>query len=258
MNQSSPSQPAFDFAAVFEVDDYMYFYSDMLTDEVSDRQVAFLVEFLELSTPMKILDLACGFGRHANRLAALGHQVTGIDQMPGFLELARRDAQVRGVQVDYQQGDMRCIDFEEAFDRVLLMFTAFGYFEDDENLLVLKNITRALKPSGLLAFDIPNRDAFVKGFLPYIVTEKEGNLMIDRNTFDSLSGRLYNQRIVIRDGVRRDKPFFIRLYNPSEIRTLFDQVGLSIYKLLGGWDGSPLSAESRRMVIIAQKSAKSA
>ena len=215
MFQQPPPDFKFDFDAVFDVDDYMYFYSDMLTDEATERQVAFLVRELGLETPLKILDLACGFGRHANRLAALGHDVTGIDLTPGFLELARLDAQARGVQVNYLQGDMRQIDYQGAFDHVLLMFTAFGYFEDEQNLLVLKNVARALKPGGLLIFDIKNRDIFLKDYCPDHVTEKECNLMIDRHFFDTLSGRLYNRRIVIREGVRRDKPFFVRFYRTA-------------------------------------------
>jgi SAM-dependent methyltransferase len=225
----------------------------VLTDEVAERQVAFLLRELRIETPMKILDLACGFGRHANRLAALGHEVTGIDLTPGFLEIARRDAQARAVQVNYLQGDMRHIAYQDAFDRVLLMFTAFGYFVDEQNLLVLKNVVRALKPGGLLLFDIMNRDTFLKGFWPDHVTEKEGNLMIDRHLFDSLSGRLYNRRIVIREGVRRDKPFFIRMYNASEIQSLVNQASMKIVNICGDWDANPLTTESRRMIIIAEK-----
>lgn len=244
----------FDFEAVFDVDDYMYFYSDLLTDDLSDQQTAALVELLGLTEPMQILDLACGFGRHANRLAALGHRLTGIDASPGFLELARKDAAVRGVSVDYRLADMRWIDFEQAFDRVLLLFTAFGYFDDHQNLQVLMNIARALKSGGLLVFDIHNRDVFLKGMLPSIVTEKNGNLMIDRSSFDPLTGRLHNRRLVIRDGVRRDKPFFVRMYNATEIRDLLERAGLEVASIRGGWDGSPLTTESRRMVIIAKKS----
>ena len=243
----------FDFEAVFQVDDYLYFYGDMLTDERTEAEVAALVRLLELDHPMQILDLACGFGRHTNRLAALGHRMTGVDLMPGFLEIARQDAQKRSVQVDYQEGDMRQIQYQGEFDRVLLAFTAFGYFEDDENLLVLQNVERALKPGGLVIFDTHNRDTFLKGFIPCFVNEKESNLMIDRLTFDTQTGRLYNRRIVIRDGVRRDKPFFVRTYNPSEIRTVLAKTGLEITKLLGDWDGNPVSAESRRMIVIARK-----
>lgn len=253
MTYGTFAKPVFDFEAVFEVDDYMYFYGDMLTEEQTEGQVDFLVQNLELIESMKILDLACGFGRHTNRLAALGHQVTGVDLMPGFLEIAKKDAKERGVEVDYQESDMRFITFNREYDRVLLLFTAFGYFEDAENLKVLENVATALKPGGMLFFDIQNRDVFLKGFLPYIVTEKGSDLMIDRNTYDGVSGRLYNRRIVIRDGVRRDKPFFVRLYNPTEIRDLLQLAGLEVFKMYGDWDGHPISTESRRMIIVANK-----
>jgi SAM-dependent methyltransferase len=82
----------FDCEAVFEVDDYMYFYSDHLTEEVTAQQVDFLVRELALDRPVRILDLACSYWRHANALTALGHTVTGIDLMPGFLEMARLEA----------------------------------------------------------------------------------------------------------------------------------------------------------------------
>lgn len=253
MTGDQPNIMPFDYEAVFEVDDYIYFYSDHLTEEVTSRQVDFLVRELALDHPVKILDLACGYGRHANALAALGHTVTGIDLMPGFLEMARQEAEQKKLQVIYRQVDMRQLDFETTFERVLLLYTAFGYFEDYENRLVLENIYRALKPGGLLCFDIPNRDTFLKDRLPYHVTEKNEDLMIDRITFDSATGRITNRRIVIRDGERRDKPFSLRLYNPSEIRALLGEVGFELAHLYGGFESQPVSTDSRRLVIIARK-----
>jgi SAM-dependent methyltransferase len=253
MDQPAPLGAEFDLEAVFEVEDYLYFYRESLTDERSTAETAALARLLALDTPQRILDLACGFGRHANRLAALGHAVTGVDYMPGFLELARRQAAQMGVTVDYRQGDMRQIAFEAEFDRVLLIFTAFGYFNEAENAQVLANVAQALKPGGLFAFDIPNRDLMLKGLLPVQIEEKNRDLMINRISFDLLTGRMHNQRIVIRDGVRKDKPFSIRLYNASEIRALLQGVGLEVRALYGSWEGQPVSPEARRLVIVAQK-----
>jgi SAM-dependent methyltransferase len=247
------NQPLFDIEQVFDVDDYLYFYSEMLTDERTEAEVACLVRLLELAQPLDILDLACGYGRHANRLAALGHRLTGIDIMEGFLNLARQDAQARGVQVRYLQGDMRRITFQEEFDRVILLFTAFGYFEDEENLLVLKNVCRALRPGGLFITDSMNRDVFLRNFQPVHVIDKNGDLMIDRNSFDSLRGWMYNQRIFIRNGVRRDKPFKIRLYNPNEFAALLKEAGMEVYAMYGGFDAQPVSIDSRRLVVLARK-----
>ena len=105
MNPHTSPESGFNLNVVFEVNDHMYFYGDSLTAEHLDAQVASLVELLEFDSSMEILDLACGFGRHANRLAALGYPVTGVDYMPGFLDIARKDAAEMGMKVNYLQGD---------------------------------------------------------------------------------------------------------------------------------------------------------
>ena len=243
-----------DLENVFEVEDYLYFYQDNLIGNVLDQQVSALQAYLHLDSPMKILDLACGFGRHANRLAALGHSVVGIDYTPGFLELARKDANAAGVRVQYLQGDMRTIKNKHEFDRVILLFTSFGYFSDEDNRQVIQNAAEALLPGGLLCMDIPNRDARAINLSQSTIVEKEGNLMIDRHSFDPLSGRWINNRIIIRDGIRKDKPYFIRLYNPTEINYLLLGAGLQIVELYADWEGQPLCVDLRRMIIVARKS----
>jgi len=248
------SMETFDIQSVFDVDDYIYFYSDLLTDERTEAEVAALVRLLQLEDgPKKVLDLACGFGRHTNRLAALGHHVTGIDLMPGFLDLARKDAQAHSLAVEYLQGDMRNLDYQEAFDRVMLLFTAFGYFDDAENTRVVRNICRALKPGGLFVVDVPNRDTFLRNYTPAMVTEKGSDLMIDRLSLDTERGRWVNRRIIIRNGVRKDKPFSIQLYNPGEFRAVLSAAGLELVNMYGGWTGVPLSMDSHRMVVVAAK-----
>jgi hypothetical protein len=103
-----------------------------------------------------------------------------------------------------------------------------------------------------LMFDIANRDVFLKDLPPADVIEKGRDLLINRFAFDALTGRFHNRRIVIRDGVRKDKPFSIRLYNANEIRALLERAGLVDIRILGE-DDQPLSAHSRRMIVIATK-----
>ena len=90
-------------------EDYLYFWEQVLPDELSDRQADLIWRLLELEPGMEVLDLACGHGRHANRLAERGARVTGLDSSPLFLERARADAAARGVAVEYVEGDMRTI-----------------------------------------------------------------------------------------------------------------------------------------------------
>jgi SAM-dependent methyltransferase len=243
----------FDLQSVFEADDYLYFYEDSLTEERSEREVSNLIRLLELQPPMKILDLACGFGRHANRLAAQGFSVTGVDIIPEFLKIAENDARSRNVHVNYLQADMRQFHFLDEFDRVMILFSAFGYFDDGDNQRVLENAGRALKPGGMLGFDIPNRDATLKTLPPATVVEKNDDLMINRNAFDMRTGRWHNRRVIIRDGVRKDKPFSMRLYNLTEIESMITHAGLAIRHIFSDWNAQPLSPDARGAVIVAKK-----
>jgi len=83
--------------------------------------------------------------------------------------------------------------------------------------------------------------------------EKEGNLMIEKYMFDGITGRLNTKRIEIRNGERKDKYFFVRLYNPTEIRDLLAKAGLEIHRMYGGWDAKPFTNDSRTMIIVAKK-----
>lgn len=240
-------------SAHFEVEDYLHFYLPHLTKERTDAEVNAIVQLLELEEPLDILDLACGFGRHTNHMAAFGQRMTGVDIEPGFLELARQQAEETGVRVDFRSGDMRSLDFDCDFDVVLLLFTAFGYFEDDENLAVLRNICKALRPGGRFLMDIPNQGPFVARLAPVQIDEVGLDLMINRGSYDQDTRRWYNRRIVIRNGVRKDKPLFVRLYDEAEIRLLMAQAGLEVVNIYDGWKNEPFTQESRRMVILARK-----
>jgi SAM-dependent methyltransferase len=244
----------FDFQSVFNAEDYLYFYENSLKDKYTREEVDFLIRELNLDKPKNILDLACGHGRHANKLAGFGHKVTGVDNNQEFLDIAKEDAIRSGVTVQYFCGDARGYKSPDEYDCVIHLFSSFGYFPDDENEQVIRNVAKSLKPGGLFCLDILNRDAFLKDFPRYSVKEKNSDLMIDRNRFDPYSGRLYNSRIIIRDGKRRDAPFFLRLYNPTEIILLLKQAGFVPDKIYGNWDGKPFNGDSKRMILVSEKS----
>ena len=169
--------PETDLDAVFCADDYLYFYGDSLMEEYTDEQVAFLVRELGLESRMKILDLACGQGRHANRLARLGYSITGVDRSREFLDRAQADANQQNVPVTYLCADSRNYAEAGEYDRVIHLFSSFGYFTDAENLQVMKNIAASLKSGGLLCLDIPNRDVSLQKLPPCGVREKNRDLL---------------------------------------------------------------------------------
>lgn len=245
----------FDFDALFDPSDYLHFYEETLRQENTAAQVDFLEREMGMIGPMRVLDLGCGHGRHANELAARGHAVVGVDLVQGFLDLAAADARARGLSVQYARADFRALPWEGEFDRAVCLFDAFGFFPDEDNLAVLAQVSRALAPGGLFCLDLRNRDWMIKQLLPVTVLEKGDDLMIDRHHFDTRTGRLIDRRILVRDGVIKRRPFSIRLYSLSELSLLLGAVGLSVYATFGDFTGAPVSLQHNRLVVLSRKSA---
>lgn len=243
--------PRFDVADIFD-DDYLYFYAGFLTDERSDADAELIWRLLDIAPGLRVLDLACGHGRIANRLAARGASVTGLDATERFLEVARSDAAARGVHVDYHHGDMRDLPWSGAFDRIVNWFTAYGYFTDADNRRVLVEAAKALKPGGRLLIEVNNRDWIVANFLPMHGVELGDDLMVDQSEYDPLSSRITTRRTVVRGGTVRKAEFFVRLFAFTELRDWLLAAGFRHVDGFGE-DGTPLSRTSRRMTVVAHR-----
>ncbi len=132
-------------------DSYLYFYGGDL-EQRSDADAALIARLLALREGARVLDVPCGHGRIAGRLADRGYEVVGIDYTEHFLELARE----RWPKVRFEHGDMRSLEADAEFDAVVNWFTSFGYFDRETNDAVLRSFARALRPDGQLLLECHN------------------------------------------------------------------------------------------------------
>ena len=112
-----------------------------------------IVHYLNLPEDAKILDLACGKGRHSIYLNQMGFNVTGADLSSNSIAIAK---DFENETLKFVEHDMR-IPFKDKFDAIFNLFTSFGYFENDiDDILVLTNIHDGLNENGLLVLDFLN------------------------------------------------------------------------------------------------------
>jgi len=247
----------FDFEGVFD-EDYLYFYDAVLTDERNDREAALVEHLLGVSPDAQILDAPCGHGRIANRLAARGYRVTGIDASDLFLVRARTDATSLGVEVDYQHADLREFDPPQHFDAVVNWFTSFGYFGKRDDLKVLRSFHNALRPGGKLIIETLNRDRFIRSLPdpsmpPRVIKSEVGDdIMTDTIEFDPLEGCTRTERLIVRGGRVRRTHFTVRVFTYPELRDLL--LGEGFARVDGfGAEAEPFSLASARLIAVATK-----
>ena len=128
--------------------------------EDTENQVEFIINTLELKGRERILDLACGFGRHSLSFARRGFSVVGVDFTKSFIDDAIATAKEESLTVEFVLSDFRKLEYNEKFDVVLnLADGAIGYLEtDEENIKMFDVISAALKPNGKHFMDVCNAE----------------------------------------------------------------------------------------------------
>jgi SAM-dependent methyltransferase len=245
-----------DWPITFFDEDYLRIYRPQLTEERNRAETEFIAGALDLPHGATVLDLACGLGRHAIGMAKLGYQVTGVDFNPRYLEDAAAAAEQAGVKVRWMVGDMRTLHVEESFDGAYSFFTSFGYFSDRENEKVIANVVRSLRHSGRFLLDMANRDWVLTHPQQRTWTRQDdGNLLMEETTLDLPSSRVVSRLMLIQPsgGAEVTKEFNLRLYTAAELTSMFARYGLVVKQVWGGPDRSPYSAESRRLVLLAER-----
>lgn len=231
--------------------DYLTLYSHR-DEKEAVKDISNIVNLLALQPNMRILDLACGTGRHLSVLKNLGFgHLTGLDLSSALLEVAKSNI---NASVELVYADMRRIPYADHFDVILSLFTSFGYFwRDAENIEVLAGVIKALNDGGIFLIDYVNRDYVIDTLVPY-----------DEKVIDDL--RVVNERVIVGDRVEKKstvtdpqdnvKTFeeSVRLYSLDDMERMLRSVGFGTVKNYGNLDGDSFDKrKSKRLIMVAEK-----
>ncbi len=235
---------------------YLDYWAQILHRERTSREVSFIAEKLALPHGAKILDLCCGQARHAIELAKLGYDVTGLDLNKFLLDAGRKFSEKAGVNIRFVQGDMREIPFDNEFDAVVNLFTAFGYFEqEEENQRALASVHRCLRPGGTFLLDQSHVLRAARDFHPRVWQEyPDGTLLIEERKLDARTVRYKTRATYIKpDGSRVEHHNDIRGYTCAELSNMLRAAGLEVIDVFGDFGGAELAITSKRLIIISRK-----
>jgi ubiquinone/menaquinone biosynthesis C-methylase UbiE len=228
------------------------------TPEQTQREAAFVVKVLNITSETKLLDLCCGYGRHAYEIAKLSHcNIIGVDWSNEYLAMAKEHYSTP--EITYRKGDMRDLPFDGEFDAVINLFTSFGFFDTDvKNEQVIQEVCQALKPGGLFLLDYENKFWFVHNDVQrkqrFWQKKDSDTYHLIENTYDVMNEReVYAVTILQRGTVVDQVGYSIRLYSLPELRAILNRQGFELVHVWGDYEGNSYSVDSKRLITLSRK-----
>lgn len=249
MAQDKPASADPWFENWFDSPYYQLLYRDR--DENEARHfIDHLLHYLDLPEEARVLDLACGNGRHAIYLAEKGYQVVGIDLAEEQINEAKAYESER---LSFLQHDMRQPFQLGKFDAVFNFFTSFGYFDhENDNFEVISNIAEALNPKGNFVLDYMNVRYMLDNLKPEDRFEINGVLFHVRRY---LEDQFVKKDIFVKDG-NLEKHFQekVKAYHLNNLTRMLNKAGLKVKQVFGDYQLNPFVEEaSDRVILVSEK-----
>jgi SAM-dependent methyltransferase len=227
-------------------DAYLHVYPHR-DDADAERLVALLVRTLPWQPGWRVLDVACGEGRHARALAIAGARVVGLDLSPGLLARAREETLAPLVRADMRLLPVR----PGTMDLTVNLFTSFGYFDrDEEHAAALAGMVATVRPGGWFVLDFLHAARVRAALVAEEVTTLAGTPVRLRRRLAE-GGRFVVKDIELADGRRFLER--VRLFEPSDLAAMLTRAGAGIRHRLGDYDGAPLAESSPRVLLLAER-----
>lgn len=237
------------FAEWFDTSYYHTLYRDR-NDEEAALFISNLILFLELDKSSKVLDLACGKGRHSVTLNKLGYNVLGVDLSPNSIQQAK---QCENDRLKFAVHDMREVIQGEKFDAIFNLFTSFGYFDAlCDNECVIRSIHTMLNENGFLIIDFMNAEKVISNLVMKELKSVDG--------IDFRIERIYDGTHIFKhirfdaDGRSHHYTERVQALKVGDFEKLLTENGFTIIRTFGDFSLNPYDPNtSDRLIIIAKK-----
>jgi SAM-dependent methyltransferase len=230
-------------------------YYHILYHQRNDEEAEFFIDnlcaFLKPAENFRLLDIACGRGRHSVYLNKKGYDVTGIDLSNASIKFAQ---QFENENLQFYVHDMRNSFYINYFNIAFNLFTSFGYFETEkDHVNALKAFNKSLKRSGILVLDYFNSEKIVRNLAHQEVKHVDG---IDFY----ITKKVANGKIIKSISFEHKSKDFsfkeeVKAFSKSDFERIFEKSGFKVLNHFGDYALNPFNEiKSDRLIFICQKS----
>jgi ubiquinone/menaquinone biosynthesis C-methylase UbiE len=201
---------------------------------------------LQGAHPMSLIDVACGSGEFALAMAQRGLQVTGVDQSPEMLVIARRNAQEKSIAITFLEQDMRRLELPTPVDAATCLYDSLNYLVTDADFReALGAIAGVVRPGGLFLFDMNTIQGLATrwGNRVWVIQDNEEALEVDQSEFDYDAGIA---TLRVNAFLRRERDLYERIREIHRERgyavpTIDRELNAAGFEVLGRWSNPEFS-----------------
>jgi len=212
---------------------YLKEHKEYFSLEQLKKDVEFLIKALKLKKKDKILDIACGNGRHTIELKKRGYNVDGLDFSSYLIGVAQKQAKKENIEIHFYTQDIHKINLEKKYNKIFLFFSEFGVFDADK---ALKNIAKIMEKNGLFFLDCDN----IFRIINYLKENPKAPYKFDFIKMELIASGEHNKKR-------------LRYYTFPELKKMFNDNNLLVSSVYGNYDMEKLNINSRRIIIIGKK-----
>jgi SAM-dependent methyltransferase len=228
-------------------EDYLRIYQHRDENE-AEKMIELIAARIEGNTIERVLDLACGAGRHSKLLCERWWTV-GLDLSSALLRVARGESP----DAPYVRADMRELPFADGtFDLVVNLFTSFGYFADDaEHIRVLRCVNAAMREGGTFVIDFFNASQVKEDLVAYDERVANGIAIEQRRAITS-DQRFVEKTITLRQ-TGREYVERVRLFSAADLSRMLEAAGFKVVELVGDYTGASWNEDSPRVILFGSR-----
>jgi 2-polyprenyl-3-methyl-5-hydroxy-6-metoxy-1,4-benzoquinol methylase len=234
---------------------YKDIWRSIIPEILTTREVDFIIQYFDLQPNYKVLDIMCGYGRHATGLARKGMNVTAIDNLADYISEIKEIAQKENLLLNAIQSDVINYKADADFDLALCMGNSLNFFNAEDTLSIIKAVANNLKTGGKFLINSWSLAEIVSRNF-----KEENESLIGNMKFLTKSKYLYNptrietqSTILASDGSVEIKTGVDYIFTTAEIEAMLNKAGFTVKEIYSIPGKKIFTEGDPRIYIIAEK-----
>lgn len=234
---------------------YKDIWKTIIPVELTTREVDFMLSYFNLQPGSKVLDIMCGYGRHAIALAEKGMEVTAVDNLGEYIDEIIQQAQVQSLAIKAINVDVTAYETKDVFDLVICMGNSLNFFPEKEVLNIFSHLSARLKPGGYLLINSWSiAEIAIKNFKDRSWSEINGIKFLTDSSFLFHPTRMETKSIMISpDGTTETKTGIDYVFSIAELEKMLTQTGFTLKEVYSIPGKKKFALGEPRAYIVAEK-----